>query len=157
MAGILGFLFVCGAFYLIYWLLNAHARRKAGPQLAMLARARAAGEPFSCDVPAYLSLRRPEQRFIRYSAGTVHVRPASLSWESRSQRHHVSRDLTAATLLSESSQEPFVFGRLDYVRAYKIELCYGELLADIRLRRPLALLVTAGLEQAAASRPPADR
>jgi hypothetical protein len=146
MASVLEYLFVCGGVYLIHWLLNVHARRKAGPQLAMLGQARATGEPLSCDVPALLCLSRPGQRFARYAYGTVHVRPASVSWESRSRRHQVIRDLTGATLLGESSQAPFL--KYDYVKAYEIELRSGELLAEIRLRRPLAPLVTAGLEQA---------
>jgi hypothetical protein len=119
MAAVLGCLFACGACWLIHWLLNVHARRKAEPQVAMLDRARATGEPFSCDVPAYLTLRRAEQRLSRYSAGTVHVRPASLSWQSRSRRHHVTRDLTGATLLGESSQVPRGV-KMDYVAAYQI-------------------------------------
>jgi hypothetical protein len=147
MASVLEYLFVCGAVYLIHWLLNVRARRKAGPQLAMLGRARAAGEPFSCDVPGYLCLSRPRQRFARYAYGTVHVRPASVAWESRSRRHHVIRDLTGATLLGKSSRAPFL--KYDYVKAYEIKLRSGELLAEIRLRRPLAPLITAGLEQAA--------
>lgn len=155
MAAVAGFLFACGACWLIHWLLNVHVRRKAEPQLAMLGRARATGEAFSCDVPAYLTLRRPEQRLSRYSAGTVKVRPKSLSWQSRSRRHHVSRDMTGATLLGESSQVPLGV-KVDYVAAYQISLRHDDFLVDIRLRRPLAPLVTAGLNQAAASRPPAE-
>jgi hypothetical protein len=155
MAAVLGFLFACGACLLIHWLLNVYARRTAEPQVATLRRARASAEPFSCDVPAHLTVRRPGQRLSRYSAGTVHVRPASVSWQSRSRRHHLSRDMTGATLLGESSQVPLGV-KLDYVAACQISLRHGDYLLDIRLRRPLAPLVTAGLDQAAAGRTPSE-
>jgi hypothetical protein len=79
------------------------------------------------------------------------------SWESRSQHRHATRDLSAATLIDETGPPgPLGYGHLDYVAQYRLTLRCGDETLVILVRRPLAQLVKAGLEQVARAEPTAE-
>ena len=147
---LVGLVALCVVTMLVNWLLNGVARTAARRQLDVLSRASASGEPFSCDVRAHLCVRRPGGRMRRYAHGVVHVRPASVSWVPRSQRHQIIRDLSAAVIVAEK-RPPWRGMSADYVAQHQLTMRCGDATIDLLVRRPLAQLVKAGLEQAASA------
>jgi hypothetical protein len=147
-----GYLILCVLMLLAHKMLNVHTWAAAGRQLAALGQATAAGEPFSYDVRASLSVRRPDRLLQKDASGVVHIRPGSVCWEQHSRRPPVTFDLSAAVIASESRPNPrWLLGLMDYdyVAKHLLTLRCGDETIDLLIRRPLAQLVKAGLEQAA--------
>jgi len=129
------------------YLFGGGIRRAARDLKGKYDRAKAAGEPLVCDLPAQLRVHQPDKRGRgRWAWGVVQVRAGSLTWEPRAGKQGQRWNLTAASIITERRLN---LSSSEYLDFQVLVMRNSEQPVEVAVRWPFLPFLHAGLEQIA--------